>query len=233
MRGRQTLSGVVADSIIRDIRARKLGPGDHLPTLKELSAQYDVGYGVAREAMQQLVALGLVDVRPRRGAVVREIDSTGALDDSRIAMLLSDQSVTELYDLRALVEVATAGQAAESASEAQLEEILSAQRAFDSSLRAGRAVYAADADLHAAIAQASGNAVFIRVLNALRGILVEVRAQAAVVPGAPEVAKHEHDAVVKAIVARDSHAARTAMAKHIATAKETVMRARLEPPRSS
>ena len=226
MRGRQTLSGVVADSIIRDIRDRKLKPGDKLATLKELSAQYEVGYGVAREAMQQLVALGLVDVRPRRGAVVRELDSSGALDDSRLAILLSDQSIAELYDLRALVEVAIAGQAAEVATPAQIEGILSAQRAFETALRADREVQGADIDLHASIAQASGNTVYIRVLNALRGILFEVRIQAGAVPGASDVAKVEHDNVVKAIVAHDPDAARAAMAKHIETAKATVMEAR-------
>lgn len=230
MRGRQTLSGVVADSIIRDIRDRKLKPGDKLATLKELAAEYDVGYGVAREAMQHLVALGLVDIRPRRGAVVRELDSSGGLDDSRLAILLSDQSVAELYDLRALVEVAVAGQAAENATAEQIEGILSAQRAFEMALRADREAQGADIDLHTSIAQASGNAVYIRVLNALRGILFEVRAQASVVRGASEVAKGEHDAVVKAIVARDPEAARSAMAKHIETAKATVMEARALRP---
>jgi len=226
MRGRQTLSGVVADLIIRDIRDGKLKPGDRLPTLKELSAANEVGYGVAREAMQQLVALGLVDVRPRRGAVVRELDASGGLDDSRLAILLSDQAVGELYDLRLLVEVAIAGQAAESATDEQIEGILSAQRAFDAALRADRQIHGADVDLHASIARASGNTVYLRVLDALRGILAEVRAQAIAVPGASETAKREHDAIVKAILARDPEAARAAMRQHIETAKSTVIEAR-------
>jgi GntR family transcriptional repressor for pyruvate dehydrogenase complex len=232
MRGRQTLSGVVADSIIRDIRDRKLKPGDRLATLKEMAVEYDVGYGVAREAMQHLVALGLVDIRPRRGAVVRELDTSGGLDDSRLAILLSDQSVAELYDLRALVEVAVAGQAAENATPEQVEGILGAQRAFEAALRAGRAIPGADVDLHASIAQASGNMVYIRVLNALRGILFEVRAQASVVHGASVAAKEEHAAVVKAVAAHDPEAARAAMGKHIATAKATVMEARAIRPAS-
>jgi GntR family transcriptional repressor for pyruvate dehydrogenase complex len=226
MRGRRTLSGVVADLIIRDIRDGTLKPGDRLPTLKELSAEHEVGYGVAREAMQQLVALGLVDVRPRRGAVVREFDTSGGLDDSRLAILLSDQAVEELYDLRLLVEVAIAGQAATSATEEQLEGILSAQRAFDAALRADRQIHSADVDLHSSIARASGNTVFLRVLDTLRGILAEVRSQAIAVPGASEAAKREHDAIVKAILARDPEAARAAMTKHIETAKRTVMEAR-------
>lgn len=226
MRGRKTLSGVVADGIIRQIREGKLGVGDRLPTLKELALENEVGYGVAREAMQQLVALGLIDVRPRRGAIVRELDSSGGLDDSRLAILLSDQAVEELYDLRLLLEVATAGQAAANATEAQMEGILSAQRAFEVALRTDNKVHAADVDLHSSIAQASGNTLFLRVLNALRGVLSEIRAQVIAIPGAAEVARVEHRAIVEAIVARDVEAARTAMRKHIETAKVTVIEAR-------
>lgn len=226
MRGRKTLSGVVADGIIRQIREGKLSVGDRLPTLKELALENEVGYGVAREAMQQLVALGLIDVRPRRGAIVRELDSSGGLDDSRLAILLSDQAVEELYDLRLLLEVATAGQAAANATEIQLEGILSAQRAFEVALRTDNKVHAADVDLHSSIAQASGNALFLRVLNALRGVLSEIRAQVIAIPGAAEVARVEHAAIVEAILGHDVEGARAAMRKHIETAKVTVIEAR-------
>lgn len=226
MRGRMTLSGVVADGIIRQIREGKLHVGDRLPTLKELASENEVGYGVAREAMQQLVALGLVDVRPRRGAIVRELDSSGGLDDSRIAILLSDQAVEELYDLRLLIEVAIAGQAAANATAVQLEGILSAQRAFEVALRTAKMIHAADVDLHSSIAQASGNELFLRVLNALRGVLSEIRAQVTAIPGAAEVASLEHAVIVEAIIAHDVEGARAAMRTHIETAKVTVIEAR-------
>jgi len=224
--GRKTLSGVVADNIIRQIREGEYEIGGRLPTLKELAANYDVGYGVAREAMQQLVALGLVDVRPRRGAIVRELDITGGLDDAKLAMLLTDHAVDELYDLRLLVEVAVAGQAASNATEKQLDGILTAQRAFDAEVRSGRPSHAADVDLHVSIALASGNTLFIRVLEALRGVLSEIRAQASVVSGASTVAIHEHNDVIQAIIKRDREGASEAMTKHIETAKATMHKAR-------
>ena len=73
--GRRTLSGAVADDLVRRIGSGEFGVGDRLPTLQELMVHHGVGYGVAREAMQQLTALGIVDIRPHRGAVVRQLDS--------------------------------------------------------------------------------------------------------------------------------------------------------------
>lgn len=219
------MSGVLADHFVRQIREGEFRPGDTLPTLKEIAAEHGVGYGVAREAMQHLVALGLVDVRPRRGTVLRDIDSRAGLDDSTLAMLLTDQAVDELYALRLLVEVAVAGQAAERATQEQIADILRAQDEFDATLREGRPHYLADVELHASIARASGNRLFLRVLDALKGVLAEVRAKAGVVPGSSDVAKVEHDAVVRAIVGHDADAAREAMRRHIETATVTVRRA--------
>lgn len=225
MSDRKTLSGVVADHFIRQIREGVFTTGDTLPTLKEIAAEHGVGYGVAREAMQHLVALGLVDVRPRRGTVLREIDSRAGLDDSTLAMLLSDQAVDELYALRLLVEVAVAGQAAERGTDEQLADILKAQQEFDAALGAGRPHYLADVELHASIARASGNRLFLRVLDALKGILAEVRARTGVVPGSGQIAKVQHDAIVRAIVDRDPSSAREAMRQHIETATATVHQA--------
>lgn len=225
MSGRQTLSGAIADAIVRQIRDGRLEAGHKLPTIKELAEQHGVGYGAAREAMQRLQALGLVDVRPRRGAVVRAVDPFELLDDARLVRLLSGQSVDELYDLRALVEVAIAGQAAERATPAQLAEIVRTQRVFDAAVKVGDVPHDADVSFHSAIAQASSNIVYGRVLGVLRPILSAVRAQAGTVPGASQVAQVQHAAITDRILARDPEGARREMESHIATAKETVRRA--------
>ena len=224
----RTLSGQVANTLLRQIQEGTFKPGDRLPTLKQLAETHGVGYGVAREAMQHLVALGLVDVRPNRGAIVKWVEGSAGLDDTRLALLLSDQAVAELYDLRLVVEVSTAGQAAENATAAHLRAIRAAHQAFETALNAGLPVHDRDVELHSVIAEASGNALFIRVLGALRGVLAEFRAQAIRVPHASEVALVEHAAVLEAIEQRRPDAAREAMRKHLETAKTTVMVARRE-----
>lgn len=221
----QTLGDAIAHRLLHDIREGTYRPGDRLPTLKELMATYDISYGVAREAMRQLVGIGVVDVRPRRGAVVCDVDTTG-LDDRRLAILLSDQSIGELYDLRSLLEVAVAGAAAATATEDQIAEIRLRHDSFEKALLAGGPVFQIDVELHLAIARISGNALFTRILQSLGDVLATVRAEAARIPGAGRVALSEHAAVIRAIAGHRPEAARAAMRQHIETAKVTVIEAR-------
>lgn len=223
---RKTLSDAVADDLLRLIREGKYGVGDQLPILQDLMAEYQVGYGVAREAMQQLVALGIADVRPKRGAVVLQVDASSALDDATLAILLSDQAIEELYELRRLIEVATAGQAAERVTPEKIAKIRDAQARFERASSTGDAPSAADVDLHAVIAQVSGNTVFMKVLDSLRDVLASIRSQVSTYPGATESARIEHAAIIEAIARGDVEGAREAMNTHIDTAVDALLKAR-------
>jgi GntR family transcriptional repressor for pyruvate dehydrogenase complex len=223
---RKTLSQAVAEDVLRRIEAGEFGVGERLPTLQELMGEHGVGYGVAREAMQQLVAVGVADVRPRRGAVVRQLEPDSVFGSDMVAALLSDKDVEDLYQLRALVEVAIASQAAANASDQQVEEIRVAQRRVEEAADAGRPVHEHDVVLHRAIAEASGNLVYVRVLDALADVLAALRKEAGAVPNATSDALREHAAIVDAIAAHDADAARAAMERHITTALEALRVAR-------
>ena len=216
---------MVAEDLLRLIREKTYAVGDLLPKMRDLMVAYDVGYGVIREAMQQLVALGVVDVRKRRGAVVIQAEADLSLDDATLAKLLSDQAVDELYELRRLVEVAAAGQAAERATPDQVRAIRAAQERVERATGVD-ALSRADVALHAAIAEASGNAVYVKVLDSLKEVLAGVRTQVAAHPGAFEAACIEHAAVADAIAEGDEAAARRAMETHIDTAKVALAEAR-------
>src|SRR5204862_8138845 len=65
----------------------KLPPGERLLEM-DLAAQFDVSRAVIRQALQQLSFEGLVEVRPRRGAVVTRMSSTAARDVCTVRGLL-------------------------------------------------------------------------------------------------------------------------------------------------
>ncbi|GAA4483702.1 hypothetical protein GCM10023191_005750 [Actinoallomurus oryzae] len=59
-------------AVLRDrIRAGDLAPGDKFPSEANVSAEFGVARGTAREALKQLEADGLVDTLPGVGRVVR------------------------------------------------------------------------------------------------------------------------------------------------------------------
>ena len=137
--GRQTLSQAVSAAVLDRIRSGEFGPGDRLPTEKSLMQEYGVGRNSVREAVQALVTLGLVDVRPGRGATVIGIESDAVMDAETISVLLKEEAVDDLYSFRRLLEVEIASRAAVAATPRDLEEIAASIRAFESALEQGTA----------------------------------------------------------------------------------------------
>jgi GntR family transcriptional repressor for pyruvate dehydrogenase complex len=229
----RNLSQVVTEDLLRQIGEGRFKVGDRLPTQQELMRTYGVGHSVVREAMQQLVAVGIVDVRPRRGAIVLSVDASSALDAQILAALLTDQAVEDLYALRRVIEVAIAGQAAEHATPAQIAAIEEVHERFGQASSRDLPVFHIDVEWHRAVAEASQNLVYVRVLDALADVLAAIREQARRVPGATVEAHVQHTELLDAIKARDPDAARAAMERHIDTATEVIRVARRLPPRGS
>ena len=173
--GRQTLSQAVSAAVLERIRSGEFGPGDRLPTEKSLMAEYGVGRNSVREAVQALVTLGLVDVRPGRGATVIGIESDAVMDSETISVLLKEEAVDDLYAFRRLLEVEIASRAAIAATPDDLEGIAASIRAFESALEQGRPISRLDDEFHAAVAQASHNAIYATVLDAVSGLIANAR----------------------------------------------------------
>lgn len=68
----QALYAQVADALRADIRAGRFGPGDRLPSERELVARFDVSAGSVRAALVQLRAEGLIVSYQGRGVFVTE-----------------------------------------------------------------------------------------------------------------------------------------------------------------
>ena len=97
----------VADRLRQRILARELEPGAWIDELK-LCAELGISRTPLREALKVLAVEGLVTMKVRRGAYVTE---------------MSQQDVTQVYRLLALLESDAAAEVAERASEAELAEL--------------------------------------------------------------------------------------------------------------
>jgi GntR family transcriptional repressor for pyruvate dehydrogenase complex len=220
--GRQTLSQAVSAAVLDRIRSGEFGPGDRLPTEKSLMAEYGVGRNSVREAVQALVTLGLVDVRPGRGATVIAIDSDAVMDSETISVLLKEEAVDDLYAFRRLLEIEIASRAAIAATPADLEEIAASIRAFESALEQGRPVSTFDDEFHAALAKASHNAIYATVLDAVSGLIANARRLTSNVPWASRLARDEHQRLYEAICAHDPVAAAAIMGEHLDSAIKAI-----------
>jgi GntR family transcriptional regulator, transcriptional repressor for pyruvate dehydrogenase complex len=211
----ERLSKSVADDLLARITRGEYKAGDRLPSEHHLMGEYGVGRNTVREAMQSLRTLGLVDIRPRLGARVLDTAAPNALASSAVSMLLGDQTINELYEVRLILEPAAAAMAAKHRTDEDLLAMRRARTHFRVAYEMGTPVWEADIEFHQAIVEASGNSMLPSVLAPVSDLLKNSRRATGTLPAAVELALEQHEEIAAAIEARASARARRAMTTHI------------------
>jgi len=177
---------------------------------KALADRFGASRTPVREALLVLSTQGLVQIAPRAGIYVRKA-STGEL----VATL---EALTEL-------EAALARLAARRASTVQCRELRRAQAQASTRARAeDRPGYqVANAALHEAIYQSSGNPVLVAQVRAVRKTLAAYRQRGFDKPGRLRASDREHARIVKAICEGDDAVAAEAMRSHIQAGGEAMV----------
>jgi GntR family transcriptional repressor for pyruvate dehydrogenase complex len=221
-RRRPNLSQLVVDQLLDRIRSGDIRPGERFRTQRMLMQEFDVGANVAREALQSLVMMGVIDVRPGRGGIVKSVSIDAALGPEAINELLFGQSMGDLIEFRTVLEVAIVERAAERASRSELDVIEGALHRFEEDLNQGRTAFQTDVMFHRSLASASHNIVYTRVLDSLVQPLTEARMATEAIPGTAERARAEHRSIFEAISQHDAERAREAMAEHLRSVQTSV-----------
>lgn len=223
---RRTLSQAIAEELVRRIGDGRYRPGEALPTERDLMDEFGVGRSSARESMQALASMGLIDIRPGRGARLIGVGSDRALPRELVARLLENQAIDDLYEFRMHVEQDIAGLAAARVTGRDVQALQDNLTLYRETVEQGGTLFELDVEFHRLVATCTHNVVFEQVLNGLTDLLNFVRRQIHSVPGATARALIEHEAVVEAVASGDQEAARTAMRAHIESALKAVKEAR-------
>ncbi|MET0270675.1 MAG: FadR/GntR family transcriptional regulator [Sphingomonas sp.] len=209
------LHGAIAHKLGVAIMSGEYAPGDTLSGEVAFSEVLEVSRGAYREAMQVLAAKGLVESRPKAGTRVLPRSRWNLLDPDVLAWAFAGEPdeafVRSLFELRAIVEPAAAGFAAERRDRDDLKamkDALTAMRRLTLATEGGRA---ADRDFHDAILRATRNDAMI-VLSASIGAAVnwttQYKQRSRALPRNPIP---DHARVYDAIAAGDAAAAAQAM----------------------
>lgn len=216
--GRSTgrrLRGAVAHHLGTAIVSGAIPPGERLTGEVANAEALDVSRSAYREAVQVLTAKGLVESRTKVGTRVLPRSRWNLLDPDVLAWAFSGDPdigfIRDLFELRAIVEPATARLAAERRDKDDIQALrdaLTRMRRHTLATELGRR---ADRDFHDAILQASHNDALITLSASIGAAVNWTTRFKQRLRGLPRDAVPDHAAVSDAIIAGDPDAAEAAM----------------------
>ncbi|MDQ7774924.1 FCD domain-containing protein [Paracoccus aminovorans] len=229
---RNSVSSRVEAEIERMISARRLRPGDRLPSERALAEKLGASRTALREAIGRLAARGRVEVR-KTGLVVAQPDARVWAQETIAAPLapllaLHQDYGHDVMEIRLALEGTAAAQAAlraDAAAKARIRDalgVMNPSEAPDDPAAEARN----DAAFHLSIAEASDNAVLYQVMHSLFGLLEssisESRDKLYQEPRMAEALYRQHLALCDAIAAGDPQAARAASDAHLNFVASTI-----------
>lgn len=230
----ERLEGMILEGTLR--------PGERLPAERVLAEQFGVSRPSLREAIQKLVAKGMLVSRQGGGNFVCE--NLGSSFSDPLLQLLegNPDGQRDLLEFRHTLEASCAFYAAQRATAVDRQRL---GKAFEALLACyGQAGVAnreqegiADANFHLAIAEASHNAVLLHTIRALFGMLR--RSMVVNIGGLYEQRTETRDMLIaqhrelyQAIVEGRAEDARQSSSRHITYVQEVLEEARQEVQRT-
>ncbi|MGR3395710.1 GntR family transcriptional regulator [Pseudooceanicola nanhaiensis] len=194
-------SETVRKKLEREINAGILRPGDSIDE-KSLAARFEVSRTPAREAIMQLAASGLVEIRPRHGAVVVSLDAAEA-----VAMM----------ETLAILEAEAAALAAQRMPEHEVAVMLSIYEDSQSSAASldSDAYIELNTRFHRTIYDGARNEYLGQMIRQTRKRMAFYHSSSLYQKARLERSWQEHGNVVHAIRDGDADRAREAMRDHI------------------
>ena len=230
---RRKLYHEVLERLQQRIRSGELGPGDHLPSERELMEFYGVGRPAVREALQSLAREGIVEIS--HGERARVVVPTAQLLVAQIAggaqhlLRMQPAMLEHMKEARVFLESGTARMAAERATLDDVARLRKRLREHHAALQQMDQFLDRDMAFHREIATISGNPIFPAIVEALFNWASEYYRSIVRAPGVEDLTLAEHERIVDAIAGHDADGAERAMRDHLLRANALYKRIETPP----
>ncbi|MDQ7037158.1 MAG: FadR/GntR family transcriptional regulator [Anaerolineae bacterium] len=225
----------IVEQLVENIQNGSLKPNDKLPSERQLIEMLGVGRSSVREALQGLVMMGLVEIRPGQGTFVKHNLYTYIPDLTKpdLSTNLQREMRLQLIEARRMIEVDIAFQAASNASDEQIEHWHST---FDDYIRyiddfSDPRYLAAHSDFHLLLADMTQNPFCVMLVRTLlQAIPQTLREREFTFPKElnlqqlREAQVEIHRAILEAVANRNSPAAQEAMESHMNFERDLVLK---------
>jgi DNA-binding GntR family transcriptional regulator len=192
-------------AVVEAVRAA-IVQGEYAPNQRlietDLCERFGTSRFIARSALQELSARGLVEFQPNKGARVRNVSLEEAI---------------EITEIRMLLEGHTAARAAERASASEVAALRGVIADMHAAVARSDVLGYIDlnAKLHGKIRDIAAHQTSARLLAQLRDQTVRHQFILSLGPGRPAVSLPQHEAIVDAITEHDPAGAERAMRAHL------------------
>ncbi len=202
-----------------------LKPGDKLLSERELADKLQVSRTSVREALRALEMMGFVTIKPGEGTFVKETCTDSIIHPLAIFISIEKGSFLEIYEVRKILETASARLAAQRCSILELERmeqiLKDMEKAFEET--DSEKGETSDAEFHFAIAEATQNTWLQRLMHTISDTvhrsISAAREQIFLTPrNAPKILE-QHRKIFEAIRKRDPVTAEQAMLEHLTFAE--------------
>jgi len=195
------------ERILDEIRAGLLSPGDRI-TESDIAERLGISRTPVREAMRQLESDGLTSHTPRSGTTIRQLDYS---------------EVSELYEMRAVLESTAARFAARAASDVEVGELISLHQAMCSTTDAHQ-LDQLNQQFHRCLLDAARNRFLLSAVRSIKKTLLILGPSTFNESDRATQSNREHQHVLDAIGSRQPAEAEDAMRTHIESAHRTRLR---------
>jgi len=215
------VNGSAVDNVVHQIRdliaSEGLKVGDHLPTERELCAQFSASRNTVREAMRILKAYGMVDVRPKIGATITDNRMSRAFElFSFNTMDVSRKTFADVQAFRDLLEVGAADQMLDRVSDPDIDEL----REINTGLAEIHDLQEAseiDYAFHMRLVSILENAAILDVYRVMKPVILRIMQKGKTRRTFKTETYSEHGAVIDALAARDRLAFQYRLRTHLMT----------------
>ena len=212
---------VVSERLVAAIRDANLPPGAKIPTERELGDRFGVSRTVIREAIRYLAAKGVLVTQSGSGVRVADIGHEGVSESlSNFLLQRGPLDARKINEVRICLELKTVEFAATRATDEQLVGIREASERMRGLEGQAEEASIADVFFHRTIAEATGNELFLVLVDSLSDVLLHVRRATLGDKERGATALKQHGRIAAALEERDVEGAVEAMRFHLSDSFE-------------
>lgn len=219
----------VAEALLSMIKGGQLKPGDKLDSVQQLAENFQVGRSAIREALSALRAMGLVEMKQGEGTYIRQFDADFISLPVTAAVLMKNEDIIHLLEVRKVLEVGTVGAAAAKRTMDDLEKMKEALEHMKEAAGNEELGEKADFNFHMAVASASQNPLLVNLMNNVSEMMLETMRETRRIwlyskQTSSERLYQEHLRIYEAISEQDASKAQELMLQHLTAVEQVLMK---------